>query len=83
VAWSFGALWFDFPIAAFSHTLAIVFFCGALAVLVLIRPRWRAKLGLVIGIALIAAWWLTIRPSTNLNFSQVSQLGVFPTLRTV
>jgi hypothetical protein len=65
VAWSFGALWFDFPIAALSHTLAIVFFCGALAVLVLVRPRWRAKLGLVIGIALIAAWWLTIRPSNS------------------
>jgi len=64
-AWSFGALWFDFAIAALRHGLAIVFFCGALAALVLVRPRWRAKLGLVIGIALIAAWWLTIRPSNS------------------
>jgi predicted MFS family arabinose efflux permease len=62
---SFGALWFDFPIAALRHALAIVSFCGALAALVLVRPRWRAKLGLVIGIALIAAWWLTIRPSNS------------------
>jgi hypothetical protein len=45
-AWSFGALWFDFPIIALRHALAVVFICGALAALVLVRPRWRAKLGL-------------------------------------
>jgi len=64
-AWSFGALWFDFPITAWRHAFAIVFLCGALAALVLVRPRWRAKLGLLIAIALIAAWWLTIRPSNT------------------
>ena len=64
-AWSFGALWFDFPITALRQALAVVFICGALAALVLVRPRWRAKLGLVIAIALIAAWWLTIRPSNT------------------
>ena len=63
--WAFGALWFDFPIAALRHALAIVFLCAALAALVLVRPRWHAKLGLVIAIALIAAWWLTIRPSNT------------------
>jgi uncharacterized protein DUF4105 len=64
-AWSFGALWFDFPITALRHALAVVFICGALAALVLVRPRWRAKLGLLIAIALVAAWWLTIRPSNT------------------
>ena len=64
-AWAFGAIWFDFPIAALRHALAIVFLCGALAALVLVRPRWHAKLSLVIAISLIAAWWLTIRPSNT------------------
>ena len=50
-AWAFGALWFDFPITALRHALAIVFFCGALAALVLMRPRWHAKLGVVIAIS--------------------------------
>ena len=64
-AWSFGALWFDFPIGALRHALAILFLCGAAAALVLVRPRWHAKLSLVIAIALIAAWWLTIRSSNT------------------
>ena len=64
-AWAFGVLWFDFPIAALRHPLAVVFLCGALAALVCVRPRWRAKLGLVIAIALIAAWWLTLKPSND------------------
>ena len=64
-AWAFGALWFDFPITAVRQALAVVFLCGAMAALVQVRPRWHAKLGLVIGIALIAAWWLTIRPANS------------------
>jgi hypothetical protein len=47
------------------HALAFVFFCGALAALVLVRPRWHAKLGPVIAIALITAWRLTMRPSNT------------------
>jgi hypothetical protein len=36
-AWAFGALWFDFPITALRHALAIVFFCGAQGAIVLVR----------------------------------------------
>ena len=64
-AWSFGALWYDFPIVALRHSLAPIFLCGAVAAQLFVRPRWRAKLGVVIAIALIAAWWLTLKPSND------------------
>src|SRR6202030_2725043 len=63
VAWAFGALWFDFPFSAFRRPLAAAFGLGAIAALVFVRPRWRAQLGVAGAIALVAAWWLTIRPS--------------------
>jgi hypothetical protein len=66
-AWSFGALWFDLPITALRHALAVVFLCSALAAFVFVRPRWRAKLGLVVAIALIAASELLIRPCSALG----------------
>jgi hypothetical protein len=65
VAWAFGALWFDFPFSAFRRPLAAAFGLGAIAALVFVRPRWRAQLGVAGAIALVAAWWLTIRPSNT------------------
>ncbi len=64
-AWAFGALWHDFPIAALRQALAVVFACGVLAALVFARPHRRAKLGVVIAIALIAGWWFTLKPSND------------------
>src|SRR5260221_4743703 len=63
VAWAVGALWFDFPVAALRRPLAAVFGLSAIAALVFVRPHWRAQLGVAGAIALLAAWWLTIRPS--------------------
>jgi hypothetical protein len=65
VAWAFGALWFDFPFSAFRRPLAAAFGLGAIAALLFVRPRWRAQLGVAVAIALVAAWWLTIRPSNT------------------
>ncbi|MGA8654561.1 MAG: DUF4105 domain-containing protein [Chthoniobacterales bacterium] len=62
VAWAFGALWFDFPVAALRRPLAAAFGLGAIAVLAFVRPHWRAQLGVAGAIALLATWWLTIRP---------------------
>src|SRR5437660_12177337 len=45
VAWAYGALWFDFPVAGLRQPLAIVFGLSAIAALVFMRPRWRAQLG--------------------------------------
>ena len=64
-AWVFGALWYDFPFAALRHPLAMFFLCGALAALVFVRPRWRAKLGIGIAVAFILAWWFTLKPSND------------------
>ena len=63
LAWAFGALWFDFPIANGRHALALVFIVCALLSLALVRPRWRAQIGSIALFFLIAAWWLTLRPN--------------------
>ena len=65
LAWVFGALWFDFPVSALRRPLAAVFALGAIAALAFVRPRWRAQLGVVGAIALLAVWELTIRPSNT------------------
>src|SRR5437899_8429749 len=65
VAWAYGALWFDFPVAGLRQPLAIVFGLSAIAALVFMRPRWRAQLGVAGAIVLVAAWELTIPPSNN------------------
>ncbi len=67
-AWTFGALWFDFPVAVLRQPLAIGFVIAALVALVFVRPRRRAKLGLLGAIALVAAWWLTLKPSNDRNW---------------
>jgi hypothetical protein len=64
IAWAFGALWFDFPIAVLRQPLAAAFGLSALAALVFVRPHWRAQLGLAGAIVLVAAWELTI-PASN------------------
>jgi hypothetical protein len=67
-AWTFGALWFDFPVAGLRRPVAIVFCAGALAALVLARPRWRAKVGIALTIMLVAAWWFTLQPRNDRNW---------------
>jgi hypothetical protein len=65
VARAFGALWFDFPFSALRRPLATAFGLGAIGALAFTRPRWRAKVAVTGAIALVAAWWLTIRPSNT------------------
>ena len=65
VAWGFGALWFDFPVSALRAPTAAAFGLSALATLVFVRPLWRAQFVVAGAIALVAAWWLTIRPSND------------------
>ena len=65
VAWAFGALWFDFPVAGFRQPLAAAFGLSAIAALVFVRPHWRAQLGVAGAIVLVAAWELTIPPSNK------------------
>jgi hypothetical protein len=61
--WAFGALYFDFPKAgAFT---AILFVIALLAIVIFIRGK-LLKLGIFFGAcALVAAWWLTLKPSND------------------
>src|SRR6476469_8304224 len=64
-AWACGALLYDFPIAAVRGPLAVVFLAGALAVLIFVRPRRRAKLAVGAAVVLILAWWFTLQPRND------------------
>src|SRR5260221_14776849 len=67
VAWAFGALWFDFPVAVLRQPLAAAFGLSAVAALVFVRPHWRAQFGVGSAIVLVTAWELTIPPSDRCN----------------
>jgi Domain of unknown function (DUF4105) len=62
-AWTFGALYFDFPKAgAFA---AILFVIALLAIVIFVRGK-LLRLGIMFGAcALVAAWWLTLKPSND------------------
>jgi hypothetical protein len=61
--WAFGALYFDFPKA--SGVVAILFVLALLAIVIFVRGP-LLKIGLTLGAcALVAAWWLTLKPSNN------------------
>lgn len=60
--WVFGALWFDFPHESLRKGAAASFGVVVLLSLVFVRPRWRAKLGVFLGMALILLWWLSLQP---------------------
>jgi hypothetical protein len=63
VTWAFGALYFDFPIA--GTITAFVFVLVLLAVIRFVRGK-LLKLATVFGAcALVALWWLTLKPSNN------------------
>jgi uncharacterized MnhB-related membrane protein len=62
-AWAFGALYFDFPTA--STFAAILFLLVLLASVVFIRGK-LLKLAIAFGaFALVASWWLTLKPSND------------------
>jgi len=61
--WALGALYFDFPKA--SPFAAIVFLIALVAIVIFVRGK-LLKLGNVFGAcALVAAWWLTLKPSND------------------
>jgi hypothetical protein len=63
VAWSFGALYFDFPTA--GAIAAILFVVVLLAAVVFLRGE-LLKLAIVFGaFALVVSWWLTLKPSND------------------
>jgi hypothetical protein len=62
-AWTFGALYFDFPNA--SAFAAILFVIALLAIVILVRGKFL-KLAIIFGaFAVVASWWLTLKPSDD------------------
>jgi hypothetical protein len=63
VAWSFGALYFDFPTAG---AIAAILFVGVLLAVIIFARGKLLKLALIFGgFALVLAWWLTLKPSND------------------
>jgi Domain of unknown function (DUF4105) len=62
VLWSVGALSYDLPLANLRSWVAAIFVLSALAICLLLRPVWRAKLVLAFAIVLIMIWWFSIQP---------------------
>lgn len=72
VAWSFGALWFDYPVAAFSHAVAFVYLAAVLVLLFIFargtggaRRRRSAVLGVGVLTVLVSLWWFLLQPSNE------------------
>jgi hypothetical protein len=63
--WAFGALWFDFPIAAMRPWAAGGFVVIGVVFLFRFKPRWRAMAALAAANQLVMAWWLTLRPQQD------------------
>ena len=63
VAWAFGALYFDFPIA--GALAAILFVLVLITAIIFVRGK-LLKLAIVFGaFALVALWWLTLKPGND------------------
>lgn len=60
--WAFGALWYDFPLAAGRKTTAVIHAVIVLALLVLVRPAGRKAIAVLAAILAVMAWWFTLQP---------------------
>jgi hypothetical protein len=74
VAWTFGALHFDFPIL--SRFVAWGFAVAMLAAVIFVPGAWR-KLGAVfLACALVLVWWRTLEPTNEADWQpDVEQLA--------
>jgi hypothetical protein len=63
--WAIGALWFDFPMKAWRHGVAIVYAVGVLILLIGSKGQWRKIAVLTGGFVAVLACWLTLKPSNS------------------
>jgi hypothetical protein len=63
--WAIGALWFDFPMKAWRHGVAIVYGVGVLILLIGAKGQWRKIAVLTGGFVAVLACWLTLKPSNS------------------
>jgi len=70
IAWGALALWFDGPAAPWlAGTVAGAFAVSCLLLLGLHRPVWRALLGAMAAVLLLAVWWSWIPASNDRDWS--------------
>ena len=69
VAWAFGALWFDCPVAAPGHPVSVVYLMTILVLLMLWSRgrRWAAP-GAVVLTVVVTLWWALLKPSSDRNW---------------
>jgi hypothetical protein len=60
--WAFGALWFDFPQESLRPWVAAFYAVLLVVVVVIVKPRWRAKLAVAMANLLVMSWWLSLQP---------------------
>jgi len=63
--WAVGALWYNFPITACKHGVAISYALVAISVLFRARNAWRKLAWLAAGFLLVLVWWRTLQPSND------------------
>jgi hypothetical protein len=64
VVWTFGALWFDCPLAI-RHEFACIYLLAVCLALLLVKSRLAACLGVLMVSAMIALWWRSLAPSNG------------------
>jgi len=60
--WAFGALWFDFPQESLRPWVAALYAVLLVVAVVIVKPRWRAKLAVAMANLLVMLWWLSLQP---------------------
>lgn len=66
VAWSFGALHYDFPVL--SSAVAWIYLLGVLAALLVLRGSWKKLVVAGGSFLLVLVWWLTQQPRNDRNW---------------
>ena len=62
VAWAFGALWYDFPLADWKQAAAVVFAVLVVGEVILVRPRRWVKWIVAASVIAVGGWWFTLQP---------------------
>lgn len=80
VLWAFGALWYDFPVSGYRQLAACLLVGVVILMLLFVRPRWRAKLGVAFIILLVIVWWSSLQPRQYMDWKPEVALLPFATI---